>query len=112
MQFASKTRRREPPAVNAGSMADIAFLLLIFFLVTTEIVQEKGLFVVLPLWEEDPVHININEKQVLTILVNYNDQLMVEGVPTESEQLQQMVIDHILDPSYPPEESVVSISQD
>lgn len=108
------TRRRESPSVNAGSMADIAFLLLIFFLVTTQILQEEGLFVVLPSWEEqeDEVIVNYPDEQVLSILVNFQDQIMVEGQLTESDELTQLVIDHILDSRYAPAESIVSLAQD
>ena len=107
-------RRRESPGVNAGSMADIAFLLLIFFLVTTQILQEEGLFVVLPSWEEqeEDIIIDYPDEQVLSILVNFEDQIMVEGQLTESDELTQLVIDHILDSRYTPQESIVSLSQD
>lgn len=72
--------RRELQEINAGSMADIAFLLLIFFLVTTTMDQDKGILRQLPpvLEEEiDPPDI-VKKKNVYEVLVNSNDQLLVE----------------------------------
>lgn len=73
-------RSRLTPSINASSMADIAFLLLIFFLTTTEIVEEKGLLVKLPPWE--PNNKNIVQpppRNVFSVLVNDNDELLVKG---------------------------------
>ncbi len=68
------------PEVNAGSMADIAFLLLIFFLVTATIPKDKGLKRMLSK-ECPPGEIcdtPINDRNILRILVNNNDEIMVD----------------------------------
>lgn len=74
--------KRTPPEINAGSMADIAFLLLIFFLVTTTIAHDKGITKKLPPWLPDDVDENdippIKEKNIFTIMINGQDQLLVE----------------------------------
>ena len=67
--------RRSAPEVNAGSMADIAFLLLIFFLVTTTIETDSGLNRKLPPMEDiiDPPI--IKERNIFTVVVNKEKQL-------------------------------------
>ena len=66
--------------INAGSMADIAFLLLIFFLVTTIISEDKGLMVKLPPIDENkPVEVDIKKRNLFTVLINKDNQLSVRG---------------------------------
>ena len=69
--------KRESPEVNAGSMADIAFLLLIFFLVTTTIGVDQGINRLLPRYEVDPPAPPINERNIMRVLVNKDNQLLV-----------------------------------
>jgi len=72
--------RREAPEINAGSMADIAFLLLIFFLVATTMEVDGGIPRKLP--QKQPEGIKppiIKERNVLEIKLNLNDALLVEG---------------------------------
>ncbi|MEN8185991.1 MAG: biopolymer transporter ExbD [Bacteroidota bacterium] len=72
--------RRELPEINAGSMADIAFLLLIFFLVTTTMDVDTGISRKLP--EKQPEDIDapkLKEKNVFVVTVNRNNNIMIEG---------------------------------
>jgi hypothetical protein len=71
--------RRENSEINAGSMADIAFLLLIFFLVTTTMDVDSGIARKLPEKSEDTPEVTIKEKNVLDITVNRKNQILVEG---------------------------------
>ena len=81
--------RRELQEINAGSMADIAFLLLIFWLVTTTIDSDEGIKRQLP----PPVPPDIDvpqakEQNVFNVKVNFLDQLLVEGEPLDLDQLK------------------------
>lgn len=71
-------RRGAPPEVNAGSMADIAFLLLIFFLVTTTIETDAGLDRMLPPIEPPDENVVIKQKNIFTVNINKSGQLLVE----------------------------------
>lgn len=72
--------RRDTPEINAGSMADIAFLLLIFFLVTTTMNVDTGISRKLP--EKQDPNIKppvLKEKNVFEVNVNRNNEILVEG---------------------------------
>jgi len=84
--------RRAAPEVNAGSMADIAFLLLVFFLVTTEIPKDKGIGAQLPPLEEIKDPPKIKEKNIFVVNVNRNDQLLVEDELMELKDLRKAAI--------------------
>ncbi|CAM3974194.1 MULTISPECIES: ExbD/TolR family protein [Flavobacterium] len=87
--------KREAPEVNAGSMADIAFLLLIFFLVTTTIGVDQGINRLLPRYEEEPDIPQINERNILRVLVNKDNQLLVNDQVTVIKDLRQVAIDFL-----------------
>lgn len=72
------SRRKGAPEVNAGSMADIAFLLLIFFLVTTTIETDAGLDRMLPPIEPPDTDVIIKQKNIFVVNINKNGQLLVE----------------------------------
>ncbi|MGB0166714.1 MAG: ExbD/TolR family protein [Luteibaculum sp.] len=94
-------RSRENPEINAGSMADIAFLLLIFFLVTTTMDQDTGILRLLPppLEEDQPDPPIVKEKNVYEVLVNANDQLLVEGEFMDIGDLKDGAIEFLTNPS-------------
>ncbi|MGC1515650.1 MAG: biopolymer transporter ExbD, partial [Maribacter sp.] len=86
-------RRAGAPEVSAGSMADIAFLLLIFFLVTTTIETDAGLDRMLPPMEppteKPPI---IKEKNIFTVNINRNGQLLVENEILAIDKLREKAI--------------------
>lgn len=82
--------RRELPEINAGSMADIAFLLLIFFLVTTIIETDKGIFTKLPRKDDQTEAITFRDKNILDVIINPNNQLLVENEVIEIPELTQI----------------------
>ncbi|WP_299228121.1 biopolymer transporter ExbD [uncultured Psychroserpens sp.] len=87
-----RTSRNNMPQVNAGSMADIAFLLLIFFLVTAVIPNDKGINRKLPeLCPTDTnCNTNINQRNILQIHVNAKDELLVEGRIIKIDELKSI----------------------
>ena len=87
--------RRATPEVNAGSMADIAFLLLIFFLVTTTIEKDKGIARQLPPPIEEDLDVVIKQKNLFIVNVNKSDQLLVEDELMELKDLRQAAIDFL-----------------
>jgi biopolymer transport protein ExbD len=90
--------------INAGSMADIAFLLLIFFLVTTTIAEDRGILVKLPPWsDEAPETQKLKSRNVYSVLVNAQNQLLVRGTPMEIDQLRQNTKDFIANPTGRPD---------
>ena len=90
--------RREAPEINAGSMADIAFLLLIFFLVTTTMDVDSGLTRKLPppIEEEQENPPEVKQRNVFQVLVNANDDLLVEGEPMLVSNLREEAMNFIV----------------
>jgi biopolymer transport protein ExbD len=88
--------KRSAPEVNAGSMADIAFLLLIFFLVTTTIEKDKGLLRSLPPIDDTEVEPPIiKQKNLFTVLINRHNQLLVEDEEMQLKDLRQAAIEFL-----------------
>ena len=85
------------PSVNAGSVADIAFLLLIFFLVTTTMNIDEGIARVLPKYcpEGEDCAIPVQENNLLTIAIGENNQLFVNEMFEDISNLKNVLVEFI-----------------
>jgi len=76
-------KRKIPPAeIPTASMADIAFLLLLFFLVSTVIDVDTGIGLTLPEFIEDAEVVPVSKDRMAAILINENGDVLVDGNPT------------------------------
>ena len=71
--------KRKIQEINAGSMADISFLLLIFFIVATTMVTDRGVNRVLPAWQEKEEIQDVKQRNVLQVQINQYDQVLIES---------------------------------
>jgi biopolymer transport protein ExbD len=87
------------PEINAGSMADIAFLLLIFFLVTATMDVDSGLKRKLPpLPQTNQEATKVAKRNIFEILINSHDQLLVNSKEAPLETLKDQVVSFIRNP--------------
>jgi biopolymer transport protein ExbD len=91
---------RETPEVNGGSLADIAFLLLIFFLVATTMDIDTGITRLLPPEpeEEQETEVRVNKRNVLVVLLNRSDRLMVGGEEMDRRDLKAETLEFFTNP--------------
>jgi biopolymer transport protein ExbD len=106
--------KRAPQEINASSMADIAFLLLVFFLVTTTMDTDWGISRLLPpvLDINQPPPPPIKERNIFVVLANANDQLLVEGELLDISQLRAKAKEFIANPansSHLPEKKMTKV---
>ena len=114
-------KRRGLQEINAGSMADIAFLLLIFFLVTTTMDVDSGIARKLPPMPDEEMQEDdspINAKNIYVVLINTNNQLLVEGELMDISQLREgakrFINNNGIDPnlSENPDKAIISLQND
>jgi biopolymer transport protein ExbD len=113
-------KKRESQEINAASMADIAFLLLIFFLLITTIETSEGIARKLPpMPEKDKeIVIDVNARNVLEVRVNAADQLLVEGEYATIKELKDItkrfIMNYGKDPNMSdlPKDAIVSLKND
>jgi biopolymer transport protein ExbD len=101
----SNFMKTKVPQINTGSTADIAFLLLIFFLVTTTFEVDKGILRKLPEWEKVPDPKQVNKRNILTVLINSRDQVMIRDRLVRISDIRTVTRDFLLnsgkDPNLP-----------
>ena len=83
-----KKQRRPMQEINSSSMADIAFLLLVFFLVTTTISMDKGISLVLP---SEGNELEVNRKNIVNILMNEGGKVLLDDKPTRVNDIRGIV---------------------
>ena len=102
-----KRRRKEVPGLNTTSTADISFMLLVFFLVTSSMDTDKGLPRQLPPPEDNTQEeeVEIKERNVLELELDANDRLTLNGEPADYDELTRRVAEFVAnkndDPSLP-----------
>jgi biopolymer transport protein ExbD len=94
---------KKPPEIPTASLADIAFLLLIFFLVSTTMNTDKGLERRLPQWVDPNLEVDddvqIKERNVFVVLVNRNNDLLVENEWTQVKNLRAKTKEFLANPN-------------
>jgi len=90
--MAIRERKARTGTIPDGGMADIAFLLLIFFLVTTTIDMDKGIGIILPAEGQE---LEINKKNILNCLISASGAVLLGGEPVELKDLSRKVQEEI-----------------
>ena len=92
--------KRKVPGLNQSSTADISFILLIFFLVTTSMDTDTGLTRRLPEWDPNAQEeeVKIKERNVMTVLVNRNNEILCRGEVIDISELKDIAKEFIANP--------------
>ena len=106
--------KRSTPEVNAGSMADIAFLLLIFYLMTTTMNVDSGIMRTLPpLAEQNQKQedVKVNKRNLLFVSINSRDKILINltdpvGIENLTERAKEFIMNPTNDPEMPEFEEV------
>lgn len=81
-------RRTHVGVIPTASMADIAFLLLIFFLVTTTIDMDKGLGIILP---PPGAEVEVSKKNISNLLINAQGKILLDNESVQTRDIKRIV---------------------
>ena len=87
-----KPRRPAMQEVNSSSMSDIAFLLLVFFLVTTTISLDKGISLILP---AEGNELEVNKNNIVNVLINDQGKVLLDDKPIQIKDIKRKAVDKI-----------------
>ena len=93
---------KSTPALNTTSSADIAFLLLIFFLVSTTMDVDKGIQRRLPPMPDEnqkQQDIKVNRRNIVVVRINSQDRILAGGVPMDVTQVKDQIKEFIINPT-------------
>ena len=109
-------KKRKTPGINGSSSADIAFMLLIFFLITTSMDTDKGLARRLsppvPKDQKKNEEMDIKKRNILVVLINSNNQILCNNEFIDIKQLREKVRNFIENPyndEHMPEKTEVDV---
>lgn len=92
MGLLSKKKKKAPPEVSMASTSDIAFLLLIFFIVSTVFNLEMGLTMILPSGQTESAA-KVSRKNILEVKAHADNTVTIEGVPVKVKEIRDIVRD-------------------
>ncbi len=92
-----KKKPRTAGEIPMASTSDVAFLLLIFFIVTCIFAAEQGLFMILPGKQKDSTTVKVKQSNIATLKVHDNNSLSFEDKPIEINHIKQAVEDRLRD---------------
>jgi len=120
MAMFKKNKKRGNKNVASGAMADIAFLLLIYFLVSTTMKTDQGLSLKLPPEKDSKsATVSIPERNIFKVVANLENKILVENKPfvdenTLKQDLNKFILNYHADPTLSdnPEKAIVSLKMD
>ena len=95
-------KKRAFPEIPTASQADIAFLLIIFFIVSTTMDVDTGIYRVLPQWVENVEAPKINKRNTFVVLINKNNDLALNGEFAQLSDIKDRLKEFILNPNNDP----------
>lgn len=93
---------KKTPEINGGSMADISFIVLIFFLMVTTMDQEKGLSRRLPPMPTEDQQVEdqkVNRRNIIIVKINVNDRIFAGNEAIDVSQLKDKIVEFLTNPA-------------
>ncbi|MFA6127575.1 MAG: biopolymer transporter ExbD [Bacteroidales bacterium] len=92
-------KKRKFPEVPSASLADIAFLLIIFFIVSTTMDVDTGIYRLLPQWVDNVEAPKINKRNTFVVLINKNNDLAINGEFAQVSDIKDRLKEFIMNPN-------------